>query len=682
MSEQKPKANRLAASASPYLQQHAYNPVNWYPWGEEALSKASREDKPILLSIGYSACHWCHVMAHESFENELTASIMNDNFVCIKVDREERPDVDNIYMEAIHAMGLQGGWPLNVFLTPHQKPFYGGTYFPKAGWQQLLQSVANAFKENRKKLEESADKFTESIIVDEVSKYGLKEYHPGFDRKLIDNATGNLYDKLDFEYGGVKKAPKFPMPSIWFFLLRYYFISKEEKYLNILTLTLDKMAEGGIYDHLEGGFARYSVDDRWFAPHFEKMLYDNGQLLALFAEAYSLTKKTAYRNVIDQTIEWLTSNMLSPEGGFYSALDADSEGEEGKYYVWKMEELDRLLGENSEVIKSFFNVTDDGNWEKGNNILFNKGDLNLFLKDNDLIAEEWDNILAKCKRILLDVRNMRIRPGLDNKILAGWNGITLTGIVKAYNATGDDAILSLALSCGKFLRDHLINDEGKITRVLGSNISGVLEDYAFVTDGLINLYQADFDPEWIILAKRVTQYTMDHFYDKKNGMFFYADSNDQQLIARKKEIFDNVIPSSNSQIAENLRRLGLMLDKHEWTELGMEMVLQAKKFIQNDVQYMSNWACAYLSFVQPAVEIAILGEKLKPMGQALSSHYYPFKLIAGATNKDDTLSLLKNRGPVNAKTTIYVCFDKACKLPVHSVEEALKQLPGFEPTGT
>jgi uncharacterized protein YyaL (SSP411 family) len=676
------KPNRLAASASPYLQQHAYNPVDWYPWGKEALNRAQKEDKPILVSIGYSACHWCHVMEHESFENETTASLMNDNYVCIKVDREERPDIDNIYMEAIQAMGLQGGWPLNVFLTPDQKPFYGGTYFPQAGWQQLLQSVASAFKENRAKLEESADKFMESISIDEVSKYKLSEYDQGFEKDLIDKATEEFYMKLDLTHGGVEKAPKFPMPSIWFHLLRQYFVTKDKKFLESVTLTLDKMSAGGIYDQLEGGFSRYSVDGKWFAPHFEKMLYDNGQLLGLYAEAYSLTRKKSYLKVIEQTIQWLKTNMLNSEGGFYSALDADSEGEEGKYYVWNADQLDNLLGDNAKAFKSFYGVKPAGNWENGYNILFQKDNLEVFLNEQQLTEGKWEEIHEECRQILLEVRNKKIKPGLDNKVLAGWNGIALSGIVKAYQVTGNKEYLDMALACAEFLQKNLMNSQGKITRVLGSDISGVLEDYAFVIEGFIDLYQSTFDPKWIRLAESLTVYTELNFLDKENGMFFYTDSNDQALIARKKEIFDNVIPSSNSAMAENLRRLGLIFENKDWTQISIKMVSQIKKIIGSDIEYMSNWASTYQSYLQPTAEIAILGDTFLTTGQDLASNFYPFKLLVGAKKSDETMPLLKGRNPIKGNTTIYVCFDKACKLPVQNVEEALNQLPGFEPAGT
>jgi uncharacterized protein YyaL (SSP411 family) len=412
------------------------------------------------------------------------------------------------------------------------------------------------------------------------------------------------------------------------------------------------------------------------------MLYDNGQLLGLYSEAYSLTRKKSYLKVVDRTIEWLKTNMLSPDGGFYSALDADSEGEEGKYYVWTADELDQLLGDHSTVFKSFFGVKSEGNWENGNNILFHNVQNDIFLRSQKITEKEWEEIFEKCRKILLNVRSMRPKPGLDTKILAGWNGIALTGIVKAYQATGNMDYLSIAISCAEFLLKNLINDQGRITRVFGSDISGVLEDYSFVIDAYINLYQSTFNPQWIQLAELLTKYTIQNFLDKENDMFYYTDSRDQELIARKKEIFDNVIPSSNSQMAENLRRLGLIFDMEEWNKLSIQLVSQIKKFLQNDVEYMSNWACTYQSFIHPTAEIAILGNEFISAGQKLSKNFYPFKLMVGTQKKDDSLPLLKGRSPVKGNTTIYVCFDKACKLPVQNVEEALNQLPGFEPAGT
>jgi len=679
---EKKTPNRLIKSTSPYLLQHAYNPVNWFPWSEEALDKAVAEDKPIIVSIGYSACHWCHVMEHESFENTETAAIMNRDYVCIKVDREERPDIDNIYMDAIHAMGLQGGWPLNVFLTPEQKPFYGGTYFPQQGWQQLLTQVSKAFNDDRVKLEDSANKFTLTISINETEKYKLNEYEAGFDKGFIDAAAEKLYTSLDFVYGGQKKAPKFPMPSIWFLLLRQYFTTKEKKYLDIVTLTLDRMSRGGIYDQLQGGFSRYSVDEKWFAPHFEKMLYDNGQLLSLFAEAYSLTGSKLYFKVIEQTVQWLKDDMLSPEGGFYSALDADSEGVEGKYYVWTSQEIDSILGNSSEIFKSFYDITEKGNWEKGVNILFNSKKLSSFLESNNLTEHEWDQKHESCKQSLLNVRNKRVKPGLDNKILAGWNAMTITGLVKCYLATGKDDYLELAESNADFISENLIDKDFKVIRVYGTDISGVLEDYAFLIEAFTTLYQADFENRWLVLAENLTNFTIRHFFDDDQGMFFYTSNIDNKLIARKKEIFDNVIPSSNSQMAQNLRVLGLLLDNSDWTEMSAKMIFQIKKFFQNDLAYMSHWASSYLSFTNTTAEIAIVGEKAKSVNQAISKNFYPFKTTVGTETEEESIPLLKNRRANGEKTMIYVCFDKACKLPVETVDEALKQLPGFEPAGT
>ena len=682
MSNDKNKANRLIDSTSPYLQQHVYNPVDWYPWGAEALDKAKNEDKPIIVSIGYSACHWCHVMEHESFEDDGTASLMNEYFVCIKVDREERPDIDNIYMESIHAMGLQGGWPLNVFLTPDQKPFYGGTYFPKQGWQQLLKSVAEAFKSNREKLNESAEKFTESLLIDEVEKYQLKDYFPGIEDGFLTEVTDKFYQKLDQVYGGVEKAPKFPMPSIWSYLMKYYFATKDEKYLEVVKLTLDKMADGGIYDQLQGGFARYSVDERWFAPHFEKMLYDNGQLLGLYADAYSLTGSEKYLKVIEQTIEWIKEDLLSPEGGLYSAMDADSEGEEGLYYVWKESDLTKLLGDKTDVFKEYYGITESGNWEKGNNILFHRGKTDAFLEKHNLSFHELESILDDCRTILIEERNKRVKPGLDDKIIAGWNALALKGIVKAFQATGNSEYLSLAQKNAEFLAVELISDNGEVTRVYNSKIPGVLEDYALLIDAFISLYQADFDYRWIHISSLITEYTLTNFHDTDNGMFFYTDSSGEDLIARKKEIFDNVIPSSNSQMAHNLRKIGMLLDKKEWTDLARTMVYRMKKFIQNDIEYTSHWASCCLLFMQPTAEVAILGSDSLEMGQKLSQTYYPFKLVVGNQDSENPLPLLQNRDAIDGKSTIFVCFDKACKLPVHTIEEALNQLPGIEPAGT
>ena len=542
--------NRLQTETSPYLLQHAQNPVNWFPWGVEALTKAKTENKPILVSIGYSACHWCHVMEHESFEKEEVAEVMNRHFVSIKIDREERPDIDAIYMDAVQAMGVQGGWPLNVFLMPDGKPFYGGTYYPKQNWIKLLEAVHHGFTNNQSELQKSAEGFTENMLFSDSEKYNLLSDNQVFTKDNLGVMYQKIAQSFDSEWGGFQRSPKFPMPSVWMFLLRYSHLQNNENALNHLKFTLNKMAMGGIYDQLGGGFARYSVDGEWFCPHFEKMLYDNGQMVSLYSQAYTLTQEPLYRETVYETIEWLAREMTSSEGGFYSALDADSEGVEGKFYVWTKHEIDEILGEKSEEFCRVYQIDSNGNWEHGVNILWKNEPIL-----NSQLSESIQKLMAK--------RAERIRPGLDDKILCSWNGLMLNGLVDAYRTFGEEKFLNLALKNARFVKDNFLkNDFLSHSYKNGhTKIQGFLEDYASVIDAYTNLYQATFEENWLHLAEKLTLYVCQNFYDEKEQLFYFTDKSAEELIARKKEIFDNVIPSSNSMMARNLYTLGFLLDR-------------------------------------------------------------------------------------------------------------------------
>lgn len=674
------QANRLANETSPYLLQHAYNPVDWYPWGEEALARAREEHKPIIVSIGYSACHWCHVMEKECFEDAEVARLMNEQFINIKVDREERPDVDQIYMEAVQIMGVQGGWPLNVFLTAEQEPFYGGTYFPKRNWMALLQNVAKAYRESRDQLEASAAQFRESIAHSEIQRYGLHQAAGIIDKQQIRQQLDAAYQKFsagfDKKEGGMNRAPKFPMPSNWLFLLRYYAMTKNESALQQVMLTLDKMASGGIYDQIGGGFARYSVDQYWFAPHFEKMLYDNGQLLSLYAEAFTLTKNKTYKRVIEETVTFVRRELTSPEGGFYSALDADSEGEEGKFYVWQYEELKSLLGDDANLLLEYYNVRHEGNWEHGNNILHTTLSDEAFARKHQLTAKELETIVISNKEKLLAARAERVRPGLDDKILTAWNGLMLKGLADAYAALQDTSILELAIQNAYFITQKLLRNDGALYRTYKNGqakLYGYLEDYAFVIDGLLALYQVSFDEQWLTTTKHLADYTIQHFLDEDEGFFYFTDTSADALIARKKELFDNVIPASNSAMARNLHTLGILLDHQPYQELSEQMLGKMIKLVAAEPGHLSNWACLATASAYSMAEVAIVGPELSAFAHALHQHYYPFKLLIGTTGTSN-LPLLQGREAINGKTTLYVCYDKACQLPVHSPEEAFRQM--------
>ncbi len=674
--QKKEKANQLIHESSPYLLQHAYNPVQWYPWGEEALRRAKEEDKPILVSIGYSACHWCHVMERECFEKEDLAAVMNEHYINIKVDREERPDIDQIYMDAVQAMGIQGGWPLNVFLTPDTNPFYGGTYFPPAQWENLLGQISNAFKEHREDIEKSGQGFKDSLTRSEVAKYNLVETPKEFSREDLDKMFAVMQPSFDLKMGGTSRAPKFPMPSVYAFLLRYYSISKNEAALKHVRLTLDKMAYGGIYDQIGGGFARYSTDMDWFAPHFEKMLYDNGQLLSLYTEAYQATGEERYKTVVYETISWIEREMTSPEGGFYSALDADSEGEEGKFYIWEEPELRAFLGEEADLFIDYYGVTPEGNWEHTYNILFKSLRDEDFVQKHGLELKTFQQKVKQWKEKLVHEREKKVRPGLDDKILASWNGLLLKGLTDAYRVFDEPLFLELALRNAAFLTskmkagDKLFHNykNGKAT------IDGYLEDYAFVIDAYLSLYEATFDETWINEAIRLTNYVIEYFYDEREGLFFFTAGNSEKLITRKKEIFDNVIPASNSAMARNMYKLGLFLYKEDWKELAESMLSRIKRILLTEPSYLSNWACLYADLAGTTAEIAITGMDSLRRRKELDRPYLPNKVMAGTMTGDSTLPMLEERPASKEKTLVYVCFNRTCQRPVEQAEEALKLL--------
>ncbi|UII24345.1 thioredoxin domain-containing protein [Fulvivirga ligni] len=668
-------ANHLIHSTSPYLLQHAYNPVEWYPWGEEALNKAKAEDKPILVSIGYSSCHWCHVMEKESFENDSIAEIMNKHFICIKVDREERPDVDQIYMDAVQAMGQNGGWPLNVFLTSDQQPFYGGTYFPPNGWAQVLTQIAQVYETKREEVEASAKELTDAIATSEIIKFRLKSDGTDLNREALDSMFQNFSQRFDTEKGGFNRAPKFPMPANWLFLLRYYHITNNQPALRQLELTLDEIAKGGIYDQVGGGFARYSVDADWLVPHFEKMLYDNGQLVSLFSEAYLVTKKPLYKHVVYQTIDWLEREMTNAEGGFYSALDADSEGEEGKFYVWTDEELNQILHDDADLIKAYYNVNKPGNWEEGKNILHKALSDDEFASKYSLSSEKLNEKIYKANQLLLEERAKRVRPGLDDKALTCWNALMLKGLVDAYNTFGEDKFLQLAIKNASFIKNEMMQD-GKLFRSFKegkTSIDGYLEDYAFTIDAFSALYQATFDEAWLESALELTEYTLVHFYDKEEELFFFSDNSSEKLIARKKEIFDNVIPASNSQMAINLHMIGTLYDNEEYKSKSSHMLAKVKTLLTTETAYLSNWGNLYTYLLNPTAEIAIVGNEALAFRNEFVKRYVPNKILMGTTSSSD-LPLLEEKTAAGSKTTIYVCYNKTCKLPVHEVEKAYEQL--------
>ncbi len=663
--------NRLALASSPYLRQHDKNPVDWYEWGDEAFEKAKAEDKPVLVSIGYSSCHWCHVMAHESFEDSSVAQIMNDNFVNIKLDREERPDIDQVYMDAVQAMGLNGGWPLNVFVTPDQKPFYGGTYFPKNKWVELLTAIDKAFEENREKLEASADNFTNHISSSEIEKYGLTANETLLSKEDFDSSFEALTKRFDKVWGGIQKAPKFPMPATWQWLLTYHLVADNSEARDHFLFTLDRIAQGGIYDQIGGGFARYSVDGEWHVPHFEKMLYDNGQLLSLYAKGYMLEPKPAYLMVLNETIEWLEREMLDETGGFYAALDADSEGVEGKFYVWDKSEIEELFPDHHEIMSKYYDVRKEGNWEH-TNVLRRLHEDETLAEALNITVEELAVIIDQFKKGALAARAKRIRPGLDSKILAGWNGLLLTGLCDTYLATSSADAKRLSASLAVFLKDQMIQDQ-RLMRTHGLNVEGFLEDYAAVIQGFLRYYQVFFDESYLRLAKDLTDRVMEKFFDDSENLFFYTSNDAEALIARKKEIFDNVIPSSNAIMARNLYELGIIYDDQQYLTTHEQMMSQVRDFIKKDPEFMSYWAALSNQKLKKPIEISIVGPQSAEMARVFLKDLRPNQLVM-ASNTESNLPLMEYKTTTEGNTTIYVCSEKVCRRPVTEASAAYDEI--------
>ena len=672
MTEENNYTNALINETSPYLLQHAHNPVNWYAWGEEALKKAKNENKLILVSIGYSACHWCHVMERESFEDESVAAFMNEHFICIKVDREERPDVDQIYMEAVQLITGSGGWPLNCFTLPDGRPFYGGTYFPKKNWLFLLENIVNEYKKDPKKIEQYANDLTAGINRNEFDIVNKEKIDQ---KELLIKTTEKWKNDFDLIEGGPNRSPKFPIPNNYLFLMDYALLFDDQAVLDQVELTLDKMAFGGIYDQIGGGFSRYSTDKIWKAPHFEKMLYDNAQLVKLYARAYQHFKKDIYKRIVNQTLEFIEREMTGPDGEFYSALDADSEGEEGKFYVWKKEELLALEKLDQEFVSALYSISPKYIWEHHNYILHRQISDEKLMKQFSLNQEALLEKIDFTNKVLFDERSKRIRPGLDDKTLTSWNALMITGYTAAYKAFGNEAYLNKALKNASFIwksqyhrKDGLMHNYKKGVR----SISGFLEDYAFTIEAYLDLYEVTFDEVWIDRAQILSKESIDNFFDLEQQMFYFSQDKDNLLIARKMEINDNVIPSSNSSMANSFHRLGLLLDDRSFIDISNQMLAQVSPRISNYGSAYSNWALLMLTKTNPYFEIAILGDQYQAKLNRMNAGYIQNAMFMGG-NKEGNLPLLENK-LVKGKTMIYVCLDQTCKIPVEAVDEALDQI--------
>ncbi len=671
--------NRLVNETSPYLLQHAHNPVDWHPWGEEALKRAIEEDKPILVSIGYAACHWCHVMEKESFEDAGTAKLMNEHFINIKIDREERPDLDHIYMDAVQAMTGSGGWPLNVFLTPGRKPFYGGTYFPpknaygRASWQEVLKSVSHAFREKRNEIEEQADYLTKHLS--KANSFGFSDTK---DQLFSDENLATVFEQLmkqaDTEWGGFGKAPKFPQTFSIRYLLRHYHFTGSSDALKQALLSLDKMIEGGIYDQIGGGFARYATDTEWLAPHFEKMLYDNALLISVISEAYQLTGNLRYKEVIEETLEFIQREMLHESDGFYAALDADSEGVEGKYYVWTEEEIRKALGNTGDLFCEYYDVTKEGNWE-GVNILRVKKPLGIFAVEKERHVEALHRELSQCRKKLLEIRGKRIRPLLDDKIILGWNALMNSACSHAFAATGNETYKELAIRNMSFLLEQFSMDENGAYWHTWKNGQGkypaFLDDYAFLIEALLNIYRITGNADWLEKANQLTGYVVRDFSEEGTGFFFYTPAGQQDVIFRKKEVYDGAVPSGNSVMARNLLHLSIIFSKPEWKERAVAILRSLSKAVITYPSSFGNWACLLQELVPGTHEIVILEQEGR--GQALSAaiaKYIPCSIIVHSSGADIRYPILVGKTLIG-NTTIYLCRNYTCLQPVFSVEELM-----------
>ncbi|KAA9034572.1 thioredoxin domain-containing protein [Ginsengibacter hankyongi] len=665
--------NALIHETSPYLLQHAHNPVDWYPWGDEALAKAKKENKMLLISVGYAACHWCHVMEHESYEDTVVANIMNKNFVCIKVDREERPDVDQVYMNAAYLINGNGGWPLNALVMPDGKPFFAGTYFPKDKWIQLLKYFSDLYKNQKQKLEEQADHLSKGI--NDIENVPKNTTSVSFSAITLDDMFSTLSQRIDMDKGGTKGSMKFPMPAIWEYLLQYYYFNKNTNALKAVEITLQHMAYGGIYDQVGGGFSRYATDPNWHAPHFEKMLYDNAQLVSLYSHAFQLTKNSLYKRIVYETIAFVKRELTSPEGGFYSSLDADSEGEEGKFYVWSKDEIKEILGSDAEIFSDYFGITSKGNWEPGKNIpdiIEGEKDIE---KKYDLSADQLQNKIDELKLQVLKARGKRIRPQTDDKILTAWNALMTKGLIDAYEAFDEKDFLQMAETNIGFLLKNISTKENALYRNYKNGkatIPAFLDDYSFMISALIDYYQVNFNENYLQKANDLTQYVEQHFYDKTTGMYFYTDDQHSNLIARKMEVPDNVIPSSNSEMAKNLLLLGLYFENNSYESQSAQLVKNVIDDIKKNPSYYSNWAQVVALQIKPPYEVAILGNDWQQKLSEFHKQYLPNTIYLGGVNEGN-LSLLQNK-LVSGKTFIYVCENKTCQLPVESVEAAMKQI--------
>ncbi len=675
--------NRLSLETSPYLRQHAENPVDWYPWGDEAFEKARREDKPIFLSVGYSACHWCHVMEHESFENEATAALMNEHFVSVKVDREERPDIDSIYMDAVQALTGRGGWPMSVFLTPDGVPFYGGTYFPGAarhglpGFLDVLGGVADLWASDRSRLLQAAAEL--SVVLTRRAEADVDAPLGYLDSQTLETAMRGLHRSFDRMNGGWGEAPKFPQPAVLEFVLRRHHATGDERLLEMVTLTLDAMLRGGVYDQLGGGFHRYSTDERWLVPHFEKMLYDNAQLAALYLHAWQVTRHDRYQTVAAETLDYVAREMLDPAGGFYSAQDADSEGEEGRFFVWTPDQLRAVLEASSpdpdadaEMFMRTYGVTRDGNFE-GRNILFVKRTPAEVAEDLGAALVDVEVGVRRARQALFAARDRRVRPGLDDKVLAAWNGLMLAAFAEAARVFGRDDYLAIAKRNAQFLLSQMRRPDGRMLRTWKGDrakLNGYLEDYAAVAGGMLQLYETTFDPRWLQAGRELVDSILEHFADPPGGFFDTSDDH-EALLLRPKGVQDGALPSGGAMTADALVRLAEYTGDSSYTEYADVAVAKVQGSMAWAPLGFARWLSVLDMMLAPPEALAIVGPDPEAMLDVVRQRYRPNVVVAAARADEPSggIALLEHRETVDGRTTAYLCRQFICNRPVTEADD-------------
>lgn len=678
-------SNRLINETSPYLLQHAHNPVDWFAWGAKALQKAKDEQKVILVSIGYSACHWCHVMEKESFENEEVAALMNEYFVNIKIDREERPDLDHIYMDAVQAISGSGGWPLNVFLTPDAKPFYGGTYYPpvkafnRSSWTEVITAIAQSWRERKNEIESQAEnliahlaqnnigtqKFSGSISVDTENLFTADQCH---------NMFAAILKSADKTWGGFGRAPKFPQTFTIQYLLQYQYFTNSQEASQQALLSLDKMLQGGIYDHIGGGMARYSTDNEWLVPHFEKMLYDNALLIDVLCDAWQITNDEKYKVAICKTIAFIKNELTQKDGGFYAALDADSEGEEGKYYVWQKQEIDTILGKEAQLFCSFFDVSENGNWE-GTNILRILQPLNEFVDTHNINRDEFIGIIENCLQKLAYERTTRIKPALDDKIILSWNALALKAIAKAAIVLQDESFKQMAEDNFIFIEQHFTKNKSS-AELIHTYKNGIakypafLDDYAYLISAYIQLYDLTYNVTYLEKAKQYAGYVIECFSDLENIFFYFTNKDQDDIIFRKKEIYDGATPSGNSVMAFNLSKLSIIFNIPEWEQRAAKMLAQIMDSVEKYPASFGIWASLLQQHVYGINEIAVVGFNATELGNKIATNYIPYKILMVSTIENDKYSLLKGK-QASLESLIYLCKRYKCITPFQTIPDFL-----------